>query len=92
MTKDELKTKVGMGFFSCKWIKNDGSTGILKRGILGVYAHNFTQTKSKLSFKEHEDYVLACRVGNGLPSDYRSRFLNINPNTVFEINGRTINE
>jgi hypothetical protein len=37
MTKDELKTKVGMGFFSCKWIKNDGSTNYLLKNMIIMF-------------------------------------------------------
>ena len=40
MTKDDFKTKVGMGFFSCKWVNNAGSTSKIKRGILAYRVGN----------------------------------------------------
>ena len=37
------------------------------------------------NFQEHEDYVLAFRVGAGLLPEHQ-RWASINPNTVFDIN------
>ena len=42
MTKNEFKDKVGMGFFSCEWIKKNGRVGKIKRGMLGAYAWRHT--------------------------------------------------
>ena len=86
MTKQELKTRVGMGFFSCKWINNSGTTSKIKRGILGGYAWRHTNNPIPTIVKEHENYVLVYRVGNGLLPQHR-RWVNINPNTVTHING-----
>ena len=86
MTKQDFKTRVGMGFLSCKWINNSGSTSIIKRGILGGYAWRHTNNPIPTNVKEHEDYVLVYRVGNGLLPQHR-RWANVNPNTVIELNG-----
>jgi hypothetical protein len=85
MTKQQFKTKVGMGFFSCKWIKNNGQEAKVKRGILGQYAWRFTNNPVPTNTTEHESYVLAFRVGSGLLPEHR-RWVNINPSTVFEVN------
>ena len=85
MTKQDFKTTVGMGFFSCKWIKNNGQVAKIKRGILGQYAWRFTHEATPTNFIEHNDYVLAFRVGSGLLPEH-SRWVNINPNTVLEVN------
>ena len=85
MTKQEFKDKVGMGFFSCRWLKNNGQVAKVKRGILGQYAWRFTHDPQPTNFKEHDNYVLAFRVGSGLYPEHR-RWVNINPNTVMEIN------
>ena len=86
MTKSDFKTQVGMGFFSCKWINNAGSTSKIKRGILGGYAWRHTNNPVPTNVKEHNDYVLVYRVGNGLLPQHR-RWANVNPNTVIELNG-----
>ena len=86
MTKQDFKTRVGMGFFSCEWINNAGSTSKIKRGILGGYAWRHTNNPVPTNIKEHSDYVLAYRVGNGLLPQHR-RWANINPNTVIKLNG-----
>ena len=86
MTKQDFKTRVGMGFFSCEWINNAGSTSKIKRGILGGYAWRHTNNPVPTNVKEHSDYVLAYRVGNGLLPQHR-RWANINPNTVIKLNG-----
>jgi hypothetical protein len=87
MTKQELKTQVGMGFFSCEWIKNNGQVGKVKRAILGQYAWRFTHDPiaNRDNFQEHNDYVLAYRVGAGLLPEH-SRWVNINPNTITKLN------
>ena len=51
MTKQEFKTQVGMGFFSCKWLMNNGQQGKIKRGILGQYAYRFTNEQTPESIK-----------------------------------------
>ena len=89
MTKQDFKTIVGMGFFSCKWINNKGDVSKIKRGILGTHAWRHTNLATRDSINESADYVLAYRVGNGLLPEHR-RWANINPNTIIEINGRTI--
>ena len=89
MTKQDFKTRVGMGFFSCEWINNAGSTSKVKRGILGGYAWRHTNNPVPTNVKEHSDYVLAYRVGNGLLTQHR-RWANINPNTVIKLNGVAI--
>ena len=66
MTKQELKTRIGMGFFSCEWVKKNGRVGKIKRGILGSYAWRHTNNPIPTNVKEHRDYVLVYRVGNGL--------------------------
>jgi len=89
MTKNDFKTTVGMGFFSCKWVNNAGSISKIKRGILGTHAWRHTNLATRDSIKESANYVLAYRVGNGLLPEHR-RWANINPNTIIEINGRTV--
>ena len=86
MTKDEFKQRVRNGFFSCKWVMNNGQVGKVKRGILGTNAYRFTNEQTRESIREHDNYVLAFRVGNGLLPQHR-RWVNINPNTVTHING-----
>ena len=86
MTKQELKTRIGMGFFSCAWIKKNGRVGIVKRAILGDYAWRHTNNPIPTNVKEHQDYVLGYRVGNGLIPEHK-RWVNINPETVFKLNG-----
>ena len=86
MTKQDFKTRVGMGFFSCEWINNAGSTSKIKRDIIGGYAWRHTNNPIPTNVKEHDDYVLAYRVGNGLLPQHR-RWANINPNTVIKLNG-----
>jgi hypothetical protein len=85
MTKQDFKTIVGNGFFSCAWIKNNGQVGIVKRAILGEHAHRHTNNP-QLPIREHQDYVLGFRVGNGLLPEHK-RWVNINPTTVFKLNG-----
>ena len=89
MTKQDFKTIVGMGFFTCKWINNKGDVSKIKRAILGTHAWRHTNLATRDSINESANYVLAYRVGNGLLPEHR-RWANINPNTIIEINGRTI--
>ena len=89
MTKEEFKRKVGMGFFSCEWRNNAGTISKVKRGILGGYAWRHTNIGTRDSINESANYVLVYRVGNGLNPNHR-RWANINPETILEINGRTV--
>ena len=43
MTKSDFKTRVGMGFFSCKWINNKGEVSTIQRAILGQYLPGFVK-------------------------------------------------
>ena len=47
MTKQDFKTIVGMGFFSCKWINNKGDVSKIKRGILGTHAWRHTNLATR---------------------------------------------
>tara|TARA_R100000900_G_scaffold78344_1_gene61804 strand:+ start:97 stop:366 length:270 start_codon:yes stop_codon:yes gene_type:complete len=89
MTKSDFKTRVGMGFFSCKWINNKGEVSVIKRAILGQYAWRHTNLATRNSIREHDNYVLAYRVGNGLDANHR-RWANINTNNILEINGARV--
>ena len=80
MTKNDFKSRV-KGLFSVRWLKNNGEEGYLHRCILGL-------TKNiNGEHKEHNDYVLVYKVGNGY-DDVR-RWANVNPNTITHINGVT---
>ena len=81
MTKRGFKDYVGMGFFSVRWVKNNGEEGYIHRGILGL--NKIVQGEPK----EHNDYVLVYKVGNGY--DEGRRWANVNPNTITHINGVT---
>ena len=85
MTKSEFKRKVGMGFFSCEWRNNSGSISKVKRGILGGYAWRHTNNPVPTNVKEHNDYVLVYKLGNGYGT--QRRWGNVNPNTITHING-----
>lgn len=89
MTKQDFKARVGMGFFSCKWINNKGDVSKIKRGILGTHAWRHTNIGTRDSIKESANYVLVYRVGNGLNPNHR-RWANINPETVIQINGQDV--
>jgi|TARA_R100000700_G_scaffold19291_1_gene25930 hypothetical protein len=92
MTKQDFKLRVGQNkMFSCKWINNKGEVSVIKRGILGTNAWRHTNQATKTSVNEHEQYVLVYRIGNGLMPEHR-RWANVNPETVFEVNGCNINE
>ena len=81
MTKTDLKTRV-RGIFSVRWLKNDGTEGYVHRGLLG------TTKKINGEHKEHNDYVLVYKMGNGY-DDVR-RWANVNPNTIIAINGNQV--
>ena len=89
MTKQDFKTRVGNGFFSCKWINNKGDVSRIKRGILGINAWRHTELGTRESIQEPTNYVLVYRVGNGLNPNHR-RWANVNPETVFELNGSEV--
>ena len=82
MTKRGFKDYVGMGFFSVRWLKNDGTEGYIHRGILGL--NKIVQGEPK----EHDDYVLVYKIGNGY-GDQR-RWANLNPNTITHINNEGV--
>ena len=78
MTKTEFKDSV-KGIFSVRWLKNNGELGYIHRGILGL------NKKVDGQPKEHDDYVLVYKMGNGYGE--QRRWGNINPETVTHING-----
>ena len=80
MIKQDFRSRV-KGLFSVRWIKNDGTEGYIHRGILGLTKHIDGE------HKEHDNYVLVYKVGNGY-TDGR-RWANVNPNTITEINSYT---
>ena len=82
MTKRGFKDYVGMGFFSVRWVKNNGEEGYIHRGILGL--NKIVQGEPK----EHNDYVLVYKIGNGYGT--KRRWANVNPNTITQINGVAI--
>ena len=51
-----------------------------------VVAWRHTNNPIPTNVKEHNDYVLVYRVGNGLLPQHR-RWANINPLTITKING-----
>ena len=85
MTKYEFKDIVKNGFFSCKWIKNDGTVGKIKLGVLGKLGYRFTKEKV---ITEHPNYVLVFRINSRAKSDFQ-RWANVNPDTVFEVSGKS---
>jgi len=82
MTKNEFKDIVKNGFFSCKWVKNDGTVGKIKLGVLGKLGYRFTKDKV---VTEHDNYVLVFRINSRAKTNFQ-RWANVNPNTVFEVN------
>jgi len=81
MTKHDFKSRV-KGLFSVRWLKNNGEEGYLHRGILGL-------TKNiDGEHREHNDYVLVYKVGNGYGT--QSRWANVNPNTITHINNNQV--
>jgi hypothetical protein len=79
MTKNEFKRIVQQGFFSCKWTKNNGEQGHIKRGIIGKNGYRFTKSGE---VREHPNYLLVFCVNN--KGDHG--WANVNPNTITEIN------
>ena len=79
MTKDEFKRIVKQGFFSIKWLKNNGEQGHIKRGIIGKNGYRFTKSGE---VREHPNYLLVFCVNN--KGDHG--WANVNPNTITEIN------
>ena len=77
MTKSDFKSRV-KGLFSVRWIKNDGTEGYIHRGILGLTKKVDGQPK------EHDNYVLVYKGGNGYGE--QRRWANVNPNTIIEVN------
>ena len=43
MTKSMFQDIVKRGFFSIKWLKNNGEVGHIKRGVIGEMGRRFTQ-------------------------------------------------
>ncbi len=82
MTKNDFKDIVKNGFFSCKWVKNDGTVGKIKLGVLGKLGYRFTKDKV---VTEHDNYVLVFRINSRAKTNFQ-RWANVNPNTVFEVN------
>ena len=81
MTKQDFKDRI-RGIFSVRWLKNDGTEGYVHRGILG------TTKKINGEHKEHNDYVLVYKMGNGYEGV--RRWANVNPNTIIAINGNQV--
>ena len=82
MTKQEFKDKVKNKIFSLRWLKNDGSEGYIHRGFLGL------NKKVEGEPKEHNDYVLVYKMGNGYEGV--RRWANVNPNTITHINNNQV--
>ena len=82
MTKNDFKDIVKNGFFSCKWVKNDGTVGKIKLGVLGKLGYRFTNEQQVI---EHPNYVLVFRINSRAKENFK-RWANVNPNTVFEVN------
>ena len=81
MTKTDFKSRV-RGIFSVRWLKNDGTEGYVHRGLLGL------TKKISGEHKEHNDYVLVYKMGNGY--DDTRRWANVNPQTIIAINGNQV--
>ena len=79
MTKAKFKRIVQQGFFSCKWVKNDGEEGHIKRGIIGQNGYRFTKSGE---VREHPNYLLVFCVSN----KGEHGWANVNPDTITEIN------
>ena len=81
MTKQDFKSSV-KGFFSVRWLKNDGTERYLHRCILGL-----TKKVEGEPF-EHNDYILVYKIGNGYGD--KRRWANLNPNTITHINNEGV--
>ena len=79
MTKSMFQDIVKRGFFSIKWLKNNGEVGHIKRGVIGEHGHRFTQSGQ---VNEHPNYLLVFCVSN----TGKHGWANVNPDTIFEIN------
>ena len=84
MTKQEFKDTVKNKIFSVRWLKNDGTEGYIHRGFLGLNKN----IGSFLEHKEHDDYVLVYKMGNGYGT--KRRWGNVNPNTITHINNTEV--
>ena len=82
MTKNDVKDIVKNGFFSWKRVKNDGTVGKIKLGVLGKLGYRFTKEQQ---VTEHPNYVLVFKINSRAKEDFQ-RWANVNPNTVFEVN------
>ena len=79
MTKAQFRDIVKLGFFSIKWIKNNGEVGHIKRGIIGQNGYRFTRSGV---VREHPNYLLVfCVSTKGNHS-----WANVNTDTITEIN------
>jgi hypothetical protein len=81
MTKSEFKNIVKNGFFTCKWIKNNGEVGNITRGIVGQNGYRFTKGGE---VREHPNYLLVFCVDNSSQGNHG--WANVNPDTILEIN------
>ena len=79
MTKSMFHDIVKQGFFSIKWLKNNGEEGHIKRGIIGQNGYRFTKSGE---VREHANYLLVFCVSN--KGDHG--WANVNPDTITEIN------
>ena len=79
MTKAQFRDIVKLGFFSIKWIKNNGEVGHIKRGVIGEHGRRFTQ---RGEVREHPNYLLVFCVS----TSGNHGWANVDPNTIFEIN------
>ena len=79
MTKSMFHDIVKQGFFSIKWLKNDGEIGHIKTGIIGKNGYRFTKSGE---VREHPNYLLVFCVSN----KGEHGWANVNPDTITEIN------
>ena len=79
MTKSMFHDIVKRGFFSIKWLKNNGEVCHIKRGVIGEMGRRFTQSGQ---VNEHPNYCLVFCVSN----TGKHGWANVNPDTIFEIN------
>ena len=81
MTKAQFHDIVKLGFFSIKWLKNNGEVGHIKRGIIGQNGYRFTKSGE---VREHANYLLVFCVDNSAEGNHG--WANVNPDTITEIN------
>jgi len=79
MTKAQFHNIVKLGFFSIKWLKNNGEVGHIKRGIIGQNGYRFTKGGE---VREHPNYLLVFCVS----TKGKHAWANVNPDTILEIN------